>query len=56
VLAPFVEEEAETLVLSTELAVDALDAFLAEGIEPAMKRFNSSPDSVSPGGGPAEGA
>jgi PTH1 family peptidyl-tRNA hydrolase len=56
VLAPFVEEEADALVLSTELAVDALDAFFAEGIEPAMKRFNSNPDSVSQGGGPAEGA
>ncbi|HIF96327.1 MAG TPA: aminoacyl-tRNA hydrolase [Myxococcales bacterium] len=55
VLAPFVEAETDALVLRTELAVDALDAFLGEGIEPAMKRFNSSPDSAFPGGGSAEG-
>jgi len=50
VLAPFLAEESEALARSTELAVDALDAFLGEGIEPAMKRFNSRPEPVPQGG------
>lgn len=41
VLAPFAAGETEFLVSRIEEAVDAVDLFLAEGIGPAMDRFNS---------------
>ena len=42
VLAPFSDAESLALPDHVEQAVDALDVFLAEGIESAMERFNPS--------------
>jgi len=41
VLAPFPEEEAETLEIAIERAADAVEAVLSEGITAAMGRFNA---------------
>ena len=43
VLSPFSEAEALALNRHVELAVEALDVVLAEGIETAMERFNPGP-------------
>lgn len=52
VLAAFSETESAALDASVEGAVDALDLFLAEGIGPAMDRFNSAPSPPSSDEGP----
>jgi len=49
VLSPFSEVEALALNGHVELAVDALDVFLAEGIETAMERFNPGPSAEGAG-------
>ncbi len=60
VLAPFAADETEALDSRIEEAVDAVDVFLAEGIGPAMDRFNSAllpGDSIDcPGNGDRDGS
>jgi PTH1 family peptidyl-tRNA hydrolase len=41
VLAPFAAEETETVATAVAAAADACEAWLAEGVEAAMNRFNA---------------
>lgn len=48
VLAPFSKEERPQVEEALERAADALETLIAEGLEPAMLRFNAAPPSPAP--------